>query len=83
MSQEKFEIIEEQTREYRRFNTRVTQWMVLLNPPPTSTDTITHFVPIVNELFDHQLENVDDGDMVVITTHNAVIQSDKPIAFIF
>jgi hypothetical protein len=83
MSQEKFEIIEEQTREYRRFNTRDTQWKVRLNPPSISVDPVTHFVASVNEMFDHLLENVDDGDTVGITNHNEVNQSDKPIGFSF
>ena len=71
ISQEKFEVIEEQTMEYRRFNTRGKQWMVLLNPP-NSSDSITHFVASVNELFDQLLQNVDDGDVVGITIHNEV-----------
>ena len=85
MSQErKFEIIEEQTREYRRFNTQGTQWKVRLNPPPPiSTDPVNHFVASVNEMFDHLLENVGDGDMVGTTIHNEVNQTDKPIVFSF
>ena len=48
-----FEIIEVQTREYRRFNTRGTQWKVRLNPPTETslTDPVTHFVDSVNNLF--------------------------------
>ena len=48
----KFEIIEEQTREYRRFNTQGTQWKVRLYPPPISTDPVNHFVASVNEMID-------------------------------
>ena len=36
----------------------------------------------MNELFDH-LGNVYDGDIVEITEHNELNQSDKPIGFIF
>ena len=72
MSQVKFEIIGEQTREYRRFNARGTQWKFPLNPPPNSSDPITHFVASVNELLNHLLENVDDGDMVEIAIRNEV-----------
>ena len=32
----------------------------------------------MNNLLDHVLENVDDGDMVRITSHNEVNQNDKP-----
>jgi hypothetical protein len=74
MSQEKFEIIDEQTREYRRFNTRCMQWKVRLNTPPISIYPV-HFVAGVNEKFDHILENIDDGNMVGITIHNEVNQS--------
>jgi hypothetical protein len=37
----------------------------------------------MNNLFDHVLENLDDADMVGITIHNEVNQSDKPIGFSF
>ena len=70
-----FEIIEVQTREYRRFNTHGTQWKVRLNPPPeiSLTAPVTQFVDSVNNLLDHVFENVDDADMVRITIHNEVI----------
>ena len=54
--QQTFEILEVQTREYSRFNTRGTQWKVPLNPPPPTTalpDTVTRFVDSVNNLFDY------------------------------
>jgi hypothetical protein len=58
-----FEIIEVQTREYHRFNTRVTQWKVRLNPPPGTSlpDPVIHFADSVNNLFDRVLEDVSDG----------------------
>jgi len=80
-----FEIIEVQTREYRRFNTLGTHWKVRLNQPPETSlpDPVTHFVDSVNNLFDRVLEDVGDADMVGITIHNEVNQSDKPIGFSF
>ena len=56
-----------------------------LNPHPETSlpDPVTHFVDSVNNLFDHVLENLDDADMVGITIHNEVNQSDKPIGFNF
>jgi len=80
-----FELIEVQTREYRRFNTRGTQWKVRLNPTPETSlpDPVTQFVDSVNNLFDHVLENVDNADMVGIKIRNEVNQSDKPIGFSF
>ena len=80
-----FEILEVQTREYCRFNTRGTQWKERLNPPTETPvpDPVTHFVDSVNNLFDHVLEDVGDADMVGITIHNEVNQSNKPIGFSF
>ena len=52
MSQ-KFEIIEKQAKEYRRFNTVGTEWKARLNPPSTKIDRVSHFLASVNELFDH------------------------------
>jgi hypothetical protein len=83
-----FEILEGQTRECSRFNTRGTQWKVRLNPPPISEttpppDTLSLFVDSVNDLFDYLLEDVDDADMVGITIHYEVNQIDKPIGFSF
>ena len=65
-----FEILQIQTREYRRFSTRGTQWKVGLNPSPETPlpetplrDPITHLIDSVKNLFDHVLENVGDADM--------------------
>jgi len=38
------------------------QWKVRLNTPTISTDPVTHFVASVNEMFDHLLENLGEGD---------------------
>ena len=83
ISQVKFDIIEEQTSEYRRSNTRSTQWKVRLNLLPTNSAPTNYFVASVNELFDHMFDNVNDGDMVGITIHNEINQSDKSIGFSF
>ena len=72
MSQEKFEIIGEQMREYRLFNTRGTRRNFRLNPPPISAVPVTNFVASANDMFDHLLENLDDGNMVIITISNEV-----------
>ena len=37
----------------------------------------------MNEIFDHLLENVGDGDMEGTTILNEVNQTDKPIGFSF
>ena len=52
--QQTFEIIEVETRDYSRFNTRGTQWKVRLNPPPPTTppDPVSHFIGSVKNLFE-------------------------------
>ena len=54
-----------------------------LLPPSNSVDSITHFLTGVNDLFKHVLQNVSDSDMVGMTIHNQVNQSDKPIGISF
>ena len=86
--QETFEMLEVQTRVYSRFSTRGTQWKFRLNPPiisetSSAPDPVSHFIDSVNNLFDYMLEDVGDADMVGITIHNEVNQSDKPIGFSF
>jgi hypothetical protein len=64
---EKFEFLDEVSREYRRFNTRGTQLKVGLLPPPDdegTIDPVTHFDTFVNELFEYALQNIEDADMV-------------------
>ena len=60
LEEQPFEILEVQTRDYRRFSTRGTQWKVRLNPPPEKhlPDPVTHFVDSVHNLIDHVLEDV-------------------------
>jgi len=79
------EILEVQTRGYRRFITRGTQWKVRLNPPLETPlrDPVTHFIDSVKNLFSHSLEDVGDAEMVGITINNEISQSDKPIGFSF
>jgi hypothetical protein len=66
--EDKFEIIEEVVRQYRKFNTEGTQIKVqLLHLPDddeTATNPVTHFEISMNALFDYTLRNVDDSDMV-------------------
>ena len=82
--QQTFKLLEVQTREYSRFNTRGTQWKVRLNPPTSPLpDPVIHFVDSVKNLFDYVLEDVCDADMVGIAILNEVNQSDKPIGFSF
>ena len=54
-----------------------------LLPPSNNVDPLTHFLTSVNNLFEHVLQNVIDSDMVAMTIHNQVNQSDKPIGISF
>jgi hypothetical protein len=59
----RFEIVCEIRREYRRFNTTGTQLTVRLTPPSTlDENSLDHFLASVNDLFEHALQDVGDGD---------------------
>ena len=67
-------------RHYRRFNTTGTQLTVRLNSPPSSdANPMEYFLASVNDLFEHALRDVGDGDMMGIAIHNESNQNDKPI----
>ena len=42
-----------------------------------------HFLASVNDLFEHALQDVGDGDMVGIAIHNESNQNDKPTGISF
>jgi len=77
--------IDEEVRQYRRFNAEGTELKVRLLPPPDSDDTdpMTHFQATVNELFRYALGDCQDSDMVGLTIRNEVNVQDKPIGFNF
>ena len=78
----KYEILDEQAKEYRRFNTWEHNGSSGLNPLYWDR-SCNHFLASVNEWFAHVLQNVRNGHMVGITKHNEVKQSDKPIGISF
>ena len=79
----RFEIVREVRRQNRRFNTTGTQLTVRLYPPTTpDANPVDHFLASVNDLFEHALQDVGDGDMVGITIHNESKQN-KPIGISF
>jgi hypothetical protein len=80
----RFEILREICRDYRLFGATGIQFTVRLNPPTDlDLNTVDHFLPTVNNYFEHVLEGVQDLDMVVVTIRNEVYQSDKPIGIGF
>ena len=81
---QRFGIVRDIRRHYRRFNTTGSQLTVRLNPPSSpETNPIDHFLASVNDLFEHAQRDVGDGDMVGIAIHNESNQTDKPIGISF
>ena len=79
----RFDILDRNTREYRRYNAIGRQITARLIPPSDNSDPVTHFLASVNDLFGHVLLDVDDSDMVGITIRNHVNQNDEPLGIIF
>jgi len=79
----RFEIDGTNTRQYRLFNAVGTQINGRLLPPSTNGNPVNHFLGSVSDLFEHVLQNVSDSDMVGMTIHNQVNQSDKRIGISF
>jgi hypothetical protein len=80
----RFEIVREITRDYRRFGIVGRQFTVHHNPPiDLDLNPIDHFLASVNDLFEHVLHDVQGSDMVGVAIRNKVNQSDKPIGLSF
>ena len=79
----RFEIEDTITRQYRRFGATGTQIVFRLLPPYDPTDTVSHFLASLNDLFRHALQNLKESDMVEITIQNRENQNDKPIGISF
>ena len=79
----RFDILDRDTRQYRRFNAVGRQLTVRLNPPTDASDPVSHFLASVNDLFENVLSDVGDSEMVGITIQNQANQNDKPIGFSF
>jgi hypothetical protein len=82
-----FTVQNEVIRRYRRFNAEGRELTVSLTAPlSTSTaarDPARHFSNSVDELFECALRNLEPGDMVGISIHNADNQPDRPIGLSF
>ena len=50
---------------------------------PDATDPVRHFLSSLNDLFRHALQNLNESDMVGITTRNRENQNDNPIGISF
>jgi len=84
---ESFTVEEEQTRQYRRFNSQGTQLTVGLLPPPEGEDEdpnpMSHFLDSVTELFEYALRDLEDSDVVGITISNEGEAKDRAIGISF
>jgi len=74
----RFEIMDTNTREYRWYNAVGSHLTVRLVPPSDNNNPVAHFLPSVNDVFEHALRDVDGSDMVGMTIQNQVNQNDKP-----
>jgi len=79
----RFEIMDKNMRQYRRYNAVERQITVRFIHPSENSDTVSHFLASVNDLFEHALRDVDASDMVGLTIQNQVNQNDKPIGTSF
>jgi len=73
----RFEIMDTNTRQYRRYNAVGRQITVRLIPPSENSDPLAHFLARVNDFFEHVLRDLDDTDMVGITIQKQVNQNDR------
>jgi len=79
----RFDILDRNTRQYRRYNAVGRQITARLIPPSDNSDPVTHFLANVNDPLQHVLRDVGDSDMVGITIRNQVNHNDKPIGISF
>jgi len=74
----RFEILDANTRHYRRYNAVGRQLTVPLIPLSNSTKPVTNFLANVNDLIEHKLRDVEDSDTVRMTIQNQVNQNEGP-----
>ena len=66
----RFEIVDTNTTEYRRYDAVGRQLTVRLIPSLDSTNPVAHFLASVNHLIEHALHEIDDSDMVGMTSES-------------
>jgi hypothetical protein len=80
----RFDIIREDRRGYRSFNSVCSQLTVSLHPSTEAgTNPVKHFLSGINDPFEHDLQCVRDGDMVVVAIHNDINQNDRAVRISF
>ena len=79
----RYEILNANTRQYRRFNAVGRHLTVRLTLPSDSMNHVANFLASVNDLIEYALRDVEDSDMVGMTIQSQVKQNDKPIGISF
>jgi hypothetical protein len=82
-----FTVQNEIFRRYRRFNAEGRELSVRLTAPPSTSsaarDPARDFCNSVDELFEYAMRDLEPGDMVGISIHNADNQPDRLIGLSF
>ena len=79
----RFEVMDPNMREYRRYNVVGRQLTVCLIPSSDTTNPVAYFLASVKDFIEHALRDIYDSDMVGITIRNNVNQNDKTIGISF
>jgi len=79
----RFEIVDTNTRQYRRYNAIGRQLTVCLIHHSDNTNPVAHFLAGVNDPFEHALRDVDASDTEGLTIQNQVNQNEKPMGINF
>ena len=82
MSQ-RFAVVGEINRQYRRFNAAGTQLSMRILHPPPDFNPVTHFSDSMSDLFQYALRKCNKSNMVGVTISNEVYVQDKPIGISF
>ena len=79
----RFEKLDTNTRQYRRYNAVGRQLTVRLKLSSDNSNLVAHSLASVNDHIEHALRDVEDSDTVGIVIQNQVNQNDKPIGISF
>jgi hypothetical protein len=70
-----FDLLSDDRREYRRFNTVGTQLTMRLIPPTDpGTNPVDNFLANMKHVFEHVLQCAADSDIVAVTTSTRTIE---------
>ena len=78
-----FTVVDDITRQYRRFSTVGTQLPLRLIPPSHDGNPISYFLDSVFDLLENALRNCEDSGMVGVSIRNETDIKDKAIGISF